>query len=195
MFLETPIYSEKIFLRSLRPTDVTPTYLGWLSDPEINAYLEVRFSPPKSINELASFVSDANASSDTLMLGIFLRSNGLHIGNIKLGPIDWNHNVGELGFLIGYKEQFRKGYASEAISLLTTYAFEKLSLVKLTSGCYAENEGSRRALLNSGYIQEGRRISQWVLDGKRQDGILMGQTSPSITLLESLKAFDVRKAY
>lgn len=179
MQLEMPIYSEHIVLRTLQSDDATPVYLGWLSDPAINAYLETRFSPPKLVSDLAAVIADANTSLHTLMLGIFLQENGRHIGNIKLGPIDWNHKVGDMGFLIGDKEQWGKGYASKAIALLSDYAFEQLGLAKLTAGCYAENEGSRRALLKAGFVEEGRRLSQWVVAGCRQDGVLMGRVNPS----------------
>ena len=181
MKLDTPIHSDYIALRTLQSDDATTVYLDWLFDPEINAYLEIRFSPPQSVGDLAAFIAEVNDSSHTLMLGIFLQQNNRHIGNIKLGPIDWNHKVGDMGFLIGDKEQWGKGYASKAISLLADYAFFHLGLAKLTAGCYADNEGSRLALLKAGFMEEGRRIFQYHTSGGRQDGILLGRLNPSLT--------------
>ena len=180
MQLEIPIYCESIFMRSLQSEDATLVYLGWLSDPAINSHLEVRFSPPQSISDLASFIADANRSSHTLLLGIFLNEDGRHIGTIKLGSVNWHHKTGEFGFLIGDRFQWGKGYASKAISLLAEYAFAQLGLAKLTAGCYANNYGSRRALLKAGFMEEGRRISQWLVVGHRQDGVLMGRLNPNI---------------
>ena len=182
MQLETPLHSEHIFLRTLQPCDATLAYLGWLSDPQINAQLEVRFSPPQSTADLESFIASINASSHTLMLGIFLKEDDRHIGNIKLGPIDWHHQVGDVGFLIGDMSQWGKGLASTAIALLANYAFTHLKLAKLTAGCYAENDGSRRALQKAGFMEEGRRISQWLVAGRRQDGILLGRTNPATSV-------------
>ena len=178
MKLDTPLYDEHIALRTLQSVDATTVYLDWLSNPVINAYLEIRFSPPQSVSELAVLIAEVNASSHTLMCGIFLRKNDRHIGNIKLGPIDWNHKVGDIGFLIGDQEQWGKGYASKAILLLADYAFFHLALAKLTAGCYAENEGSRLALLKASFVEEGRRISQYHTAVGRQDGILLGRTHP-----------------
>jgi len=174
------IYSEHIVLRTLQTKDVTPSYLSWLSDKAINTYLEVRFSQMLTDSDLVQFIEDANANLDMVLLGIFLREGNFHIGNIKLGPINWNHKVGEISFLLGDKSQWGKGYASEAIALLTDYAFKELNLAKLTAGCYSENEGSRRALLKANYVEEGRRISQWLVGNSRQDGILMGRVNPNI---------------
>ncbi len=180
MRLDTPIHSEQLSLRTLRATDASPDYLGWLSDPAINAYLEVRFNPPRSVSELATYIADTNASSHTLLLGIFLSDSERHIGNIKIGPIDWNHQVGDLGFLIGDRAHWGKGYASEAIALLSDYAFAHLGLVKLTAGCYADNQGSRRALQKAGFVEEGRLRSRLWLSGSRQDCVLLGREIESL---------------
>ena len=188
MQLDRPICSESIYLRNLQSGDATLGYLGWLSDPAIIVHLEVRFSPPQAVRDLATFIADVNSSPHTLMLGIFLLEDGRHIGNIKLGPVDWHHKTGDMGFLIGDKEQWGKGYASKAISLLADYAFAYLGLAKLTAGCYVENEGSRRALIKAGFMQEGRRISQWLVADRRQDGILLGRVSPNVAADHQLPA-------
>lgn len=182
MELHSPLIGVDIFLRSLSPSDANTKYLGWLSDPLINKHLEVRFAPPQATRDLASFIVEANASVHTLMLGIFLRQNELHIGNIKLGPIDWNHQVGDIGFLIGDKDYWGKGYASNAIAMLVDYAFINMGIAKVTAGCYEENEGSRCALLKAGFLEEGRRYSQYLFEGKRQDGILLGRRNPSMVV-------------
>ena len=182
MQLETPLHSRHIFLRTMQPSDASSVYLGWLSDPQINAHLEVRFSPPQSTVDLESFIASINASLHTLMLGIFLKEDYQHVGNIKLGPIDWHHQVGDVGFLIGDKDHWGRGLASTAIALLASYAFTHLKLAKLTAGCYAENEGSRRALQKAGFMEEGRRISQWFVAGRRQDGILFGRVNPATSM-------------
>lgn len=182
MKLQTPLHGGNIVLRTMCPEDASLVYLGWLKNPEINAYLEVRFSIPQSTSDLKSFIAKINESSDSIFLGIFLKENGRHIGNIKLGPIDWHHQVGDVGFLIGDKEQWGKGLASMAISMLTNYAFTNLNLAKLTAGCYSGNEGSRRALQKAGFLEEGRLVSQWLVRGFRQDGLIFGCINPNISL-------------
>ena len=176
----SPLIGKNILLRTLASPDATQYYLSWLSDPEINKYLEMRFSPPKKVENLADYISFINNSTDSILLGIFLRVSDRHIGNIKLGPIDNNHRVGEIGFLIGDRLQWGKGYASEAILLLTEYAFGQLGLAKLTAGCYIENKGSLRALQKAGFKEEGRMLSQWESGSIRQDGLIMGIVNPEL---------------
>jgi ribosomal-protein-alanine N-acetyltransferase len=180
MKLESLIVGEHLILRNLSAEDATPRYLSWLSDHEVTRHLEIRFSPPRTIDDLAQFIVACNASDDTLMLGMFLRHDVRHIGNIKLGPINWQHGTAEIGLLIGQRDEWGKGHASAAIELISSHAFTGLGLAKLTAGCYAGNEGSRRAFLNAGFDEEGRRVSQWVADGQRRDGIMLGKVNPAL---------------
>jgi len=174
MLLEFPITSKNLILKNLINNDVNEIYLRWLFTPEINQHMEVRFTAPSSLIELSRFVEGLNSSSDNLLLGIFLRHDMRHIGNIKIGPISRHHKSAEIGIMIGDKNEWGKGYASEAIVAVKEYAFKNLSLIKLTAGCYAENIGSLRAFIKAGFVEEGRKISQYVVDGKRQDGLILG---------------------
>lgn len=121
-----------------------------------------------------------NESQDSLMAGIFLNSNLHHIGNIKIGSINKNHATADIGYLLGERSAWGKGYASQAIKLMTLYAFSDLSLIKLTAGCCQGNEGSRKALLNAGFFQEGLLSSQLVVDGRRRDVYQMGILNPTL---------------
>jgi RimJ/RimL family protein N-acetyltransferase len=78
-----------------------------------------------------------------------------HIGNIKIGPINLNHQIAPIGILIGDKNEWGNGYASEAIQIVTQFGFDKLNLMKIYAGCYESNIGSKRAFEKSGYEVEG----------------------------------------
>ena len=43
--------------------------------------------------------------------------DGRHIGNIKIGPVHSYHRRARIGLLIGEKEFWNRGYATEAIKL------------------------------------------------------------------------------
>lgn len=185
MKLESPLVGERLLLRTLSTEDATPRYLSWLSDADVIRHLEIRFSTPGTVDDLARFIASVNDSDDTLMLGMFLRTDGRHIGNIKLGPINRHHGTGDIGLLIGERGEWGKGYARAAIELLADYAFAQLGVVKLMAGCYSDNEGSRRAFLNAGFAEEGRCAAQYLADGKRQDGVLLGKVNPAVERISS----------
>jgi [ribosomal protein S5]-alanine N-acetyltransferase len=181
MLLSKPLPGNKLTLKSLGAAHATTRYLSWMHDARVTAYLESRFSPPQSTADLERFIADTNASTHSLLLGIF-DGGDQHVGNIKLGPIDRHHRVGDIGILIGEPSSWGKGYASEAIALMSAHAFSALSLAKLTAGCYDVNEGSTRAFLRAGFVVEGRRRLQWQVGEGRMDGILLGRVNPALMI-------------
>jgi ribosomal-protein-alanine N-acetyltransferase len=165
----TQLISERLLFRPLTELDVTDRYVGWLNDPEINRYLEIRFSN-HTLDTCRAFVAEMNADINSHLLGIFDRENGLHVGNIKVGFIKHHYQSGELSLLLGEKTCWGKGFATEAISSITSWAFNELSLVRLEAGCCDENLGSLRAFLKAGYTVEGYFRKNTVIDNRRIGG-------------------------
>jgi RimJ/RimL family protein N-acetyltransferase len=103
------------------------------------------------------------------MFGMFLNDSHEHIGNIKIGNIDTFHRRAEVGLVIGNRGMWGKGYAAEAIALVTKYGFEELNLNKLTAGMYAENMGSYKAFLKCGWRHVGTLKEHCFSHGKYSD--------------------------
>lgn len=158
----------------LAPAHVSDAYVSWLNTPEVNRYLESRFGE-HSLESTRAYVAAMLDSPHYLFLGIRLRASGRHVGNIKLGPVDRQHGTADVGILIGDPSAWGKGVATSAISQACTIARDCLRLRKLTAGCYASNIGSSRAFEKAGFAIEGTRPQQFLLDGRPEDGILMGR--------------------
>ena len=62
---------------------------------------------------------------NTLFLGIFLKKNKKHIGNIKFESTDRNKNFFWLGILIGDKSQRGKGIGQEVVNKSTEWMFSQ----------------------------------------------------------------------
>ena len=182
MKLHQPIIGRTLELRQLDQKYANSSYLSWLHDPEVNRYLEVRFTPPKTVECLSKHIETAKQSQNELLLGIFLSRNQLHIGNIKLGPVNWIHDTAEIGLIIGDKAQWGKGHATTAIRMLSNYAFETLNLYKLMAGCYSLNVGSIRSFIKAGFVQEGLRIDRWQSGGARCNEVLLSRLKDSGSL-------------
>ena len=163
----------RISLRALTGSDVTQRYLGWLNDPAVNRFLETRHQQ-QSVNAIEAFVEAKNASADEWLFGIFVDQPDPHIGNVKLGPVRARHRLGEVSLFAGDRLVWGKGYATEAIALVTAYGFEQLGLNKLTASMYAENEGSVRAFERAGWQREARLKDHYIHDGAPMDLIVVG---------------------
>lgn len=171
------IEGKGIYLREVRLSDVNENYYKWLNDPEVNRYLETKYIP-QSFENIKQYVEKMNTKADEIFLAICLKEGDLHIGNIKLGLINWIHRYGEVSLIIGEKTYWRKGYASEAIQCLTDFAFKTLGLHKLISSFYDCNKGSIRAFEKAGYVVEGVLKGFYYFDRHFIDRVICGIVSP-----------------
>ena len=164
---------DKIYLREIRASDINVNYYIWMNDPIVTQFLESRFYP-NSIESLQEYVKQISNNPCEILLGLFRKIDNKHVGNIKIGNINWIHRVGDMGILIGEKECWGKGYATEAIKIMVDYAFNVLNLHKIIAGCYSPNQGSIKAFQKSGFEIEGTQKKHFFYKGKYIDAILLG---------------------
>jgi RimJ/RimL family protein N-acetyltransferase len=163
----------RLLLRALTLADAGEAYVRWMNDPRVTANLEARFHPQDAAS-VRAYVASFDGDTRNFPFAMVVKANGRHIGNIKLGNIDWNHLSGDIGLVIGETDCWGQGYATEAISVLTRWGFGTLGLAKIIAGFYAANGGSIAAFRKAGYVEEGRLKDQYVVPGGRTDGVLMG---------------------
>lgn len=167
---------ERIYLREVRPEDANENYYRWMNDPEIIGALESRFYP-NSLEGIKNYVNAQLGNTESVLFAIVLKEDDRHIGNIKLGPINWIHRLADIGLMIGEKDCWGKGFATDAIELVTGYAFKTLNLHKVTASCYGSNVGSEKAFLKVGFEKEGVRKSHSFSNGIYEDLILLGKVA------------------
>ena len=168
------LIGEKIYLRPLTAVDATEEYVGWLNDPAVNQYLEVRFLK-HDMDNVRKYIAQVNQDPDSVQFGMIRKDAGRHIGNIKLGPINRIHMIGEIGLMIGDKSSWGQGIATEAIKLITEYGFKVLKLHKITAGAYEPNRGSVKAFLKAGFSEEGLQKRHYRFGDTYVDGIKLGK--------------------
>ena len=174
---------EKIYLREMRPSDVSETsnYYRWLNDPEVTRNYRPYGIFPLSVEKLLESVTNAIKNPDIVTLAIMLPVDGeepVHIGAIQLGPINWLNRFAEIGYSVD-RPYWGKGYGTEAVKLMRDYAFNILDLHKLTAGAYAVNKGSIRILEKAGFTIEGTHTNQFLLDSVYTDAVLLGMINPN----------------
>lgn len=160
----------RLILKPLSENFISYEYLTWMNDSEVLKYTESRWNS-YSNNDLKLFIKKINNSNKDYLFGIYILESNKHIGNIKIGNINFKHEFAELGIIIGEKEEWGKGYATEAISLAISYAFCELKLYKIFAGAYSNNIGSIRALKKVGFQECGRYFQHCKLDKERVDTI------------------------
>jgi [ribosomal protein S5]-alanine N-acetyltransferase len=91
------------------------------------------------------------------------------VGEIEFFPIT-HYLVGfELSYLIFGQEHAGKGYATEAVRLLTEYLFARLRINRLQLNIHPANEASRKVATKTGYTLEGVMRGAWFHRGTYHD--------------------------
>ncbi len=156
----------RIRLQPPRPDDF-PTYLRWFADRVVTRYLVQRHPP--SLRQEEAWYERMAESRDDVVWAIVLSSSGVPIGATGLHRIDWRNRHAFNGILLGEREEWGKGYATEAIRLQTAYAFQELNLEKVLTEVYAPNAASRRTMERAGFQACGVRRRNVFLDGEWHD--------------------------
>lgn len=145
---EIKIEGQRIYLKTLKEINATEEYCSWINDKSVNKYLDTKST---TVKELREYIKIRSNDPNCLFLGIFLKNNNIHIGNIKLEPIDFKKKTGTLGILIGVRNFWNKGFGTEALNFLINYAFNSLNLERISLGVYKDNISAIKAYEKSGF--------------------------------------------
>lgn len=128
--------SERLVFEPLCSKHLSQSYVDWMNDKEVNKYLES--GGDYTIEKLEEFLLQQE-KKQILFWAIKVKQTNLHIGNIKIDPINVSKNSGEYGILMGEKEEWGKGYAKEASKTIIAFCFQELNLSAITLGVIESN--------------------------------------------------------
>ena len=136
-----------IVLRPIKKSDITERYLSWFSDKTVNKFLEIN---NLTKNEVLNYIKTGVNNKSYFMFAVCIEDTGLHIGNIKIGPIKHKYYVTDLVTVIGDKDYWGKGIASNAIKKAIEIAFDTFGLRKVSASIDSLNVGSLKSYTNAG---------------------------------------------
>jgi RimJ/RimL family protein N-acetyltransferase len=165
----------QVALRDLRYEDVTERYLSWFRDGTVTQFLSARNLQREDV---LSYIEEGIVSGSYHMLALCEAENGLHIGNVKIGPIDRANSTSDVVTIIGDRRFWGKGLATEAIALATKLAFTRFGIRKVCGSIIGNNVGSVKSYTRGGWHIECVRPRQYMIDGSLQDEIFVGCFNP-----------------
>lgn len=161
-------------LAPITDADITDKYLGWLNDPEVNRYLEVRFTPQTRETALA-YVRSFYRDEEKYMWTIRPNGRPEPVGSITLAFFNRTHQTAEIGLMIGNRDYWGRGASTEALGLICEFAFERIGLRRLVAGSYAPNRGMNFTFKQLGFRIEGRLVQAFFLEPDSYvDGVRWG---------------------
>jgi [ribosomal protein S5]-alanine N-acetyltransferase len=167
--------SQRLVYRPVSLAHLGEEYVSWLNDPEVIRYMEAGGN--QTLEMLEAFLREVE-KKDILFWGIHLKSDGKHIGNIKIDPVNEKHGLGEYGIMMGDRKEWSKGYAREATVAIINYCFKEVGLRKITLGVVANNKAAHHLYESIGFIEEGRYKDHVFCEGVLCDVIRMAIFNP-----------------
>ena len=164
----------EIRLKELTILDVNKTYQKWMNNTEIFKFSKQSYKK-HSLKQIKEFALDKKKSKNEFLYKILVYENkkNKHIGNIKLGPIDYLNKTSEISYFIGEKQYWGMGIGTLAIKNLIKVA-KKKGLKKLIAGCVQQNKSSQRVLKKNKFKIEGRLKSQYIINKSRTTNLIYG---------------------
>jgi len=167
---------ERVELRDFSPAHLDdPRYAGWLADPEVvKTIYRLEYLLPCPPEEIRDYASRLMRSRNDGFFAIHWREDGRFVGTLRIGHIDWRAGLGDIGILVGDRDFWGRGIATEAVALACDHSFRYLSLRKLTGGTPATNTAMCRCFERLGFRREGTLRRQLLLGGEFVDHALYG---------------------
>lgn len=160
------IRGRRLTLRPVLEEDFGERYLRWLNDPEVNEHSQRRVAPMGE-GAMRAYPRHYDENPDKGVVLAVVAEGAGHIGNISLVDVESVNRCANLAILIGEKEQWGKGYAAEAIHLLTRHAFREMNLHKLVAATV--NPAFAACVERLGWKREGVQRERVWRDGGWHD--------------------------
>ena len=150
----------------------------WTHDADFMRLMELKpvrpLSPAMVKKQYEAIEKEMDENKNLFYFTIRTREDDRFIGNALVEWVDWANGNGFIRLGIGAVEDRRKGYGSQALSMLLRYAFGELNLYRVTAVVPAYNEGAICLFQKFGFMEEVRRRKAIHRDGEFWDLVSFG---------------------
>jgi len=163
--------SEQVILRPLSIEDVSDRYVGWLNDPEINQFFEIRHGLPICKEEVIEFVANCE-QIHRHHWGVFV--NEEHVGNISCSAYNHHYNWVDISILIGESKYRGVGLGRIALAGAVDYLFSVSQFHRIQAGVNSNNIASANLFASTGFRKEAIFKESVLFNGTYLDGMKFG---------------------
>ena len=170
------IKTEHFVLRPFKKGD-EDTLQKNINDKDITKTLSV-VPYPYTMKHAKEWITHATSKLEKEVIFAIDFGEGVE-GVISLKDIDTTHKRAEFGYWLA-KKRWGKGYMTEALNALVTFAFSDLKLVKVYAYTFLNNPASSRVLEKAGFEKEAVLKKHLSDHGKQIDVNMYGLVNPKI---------------
>jgi [ribosomal protein S5]-alanine N-acetyltransferase len=166
------IQGELVFLRPIERADAQLLH-RWRSDAEVAEMASI--AGPKSLAQIERRAERLAQNTEVEDYGfiICLLADERPIGEASLFELDRRNGSAELGIFIGEREEWGKGYGTDAVNALVDFGFGSLRLERIWLEVWTENDRARRSYEKAGFVHEGTLRHDRYEGGRYTDGDVM----------------------
>ena len=155
LFKRVPeLEGERVFLRRLRVADASDMY-DYARRESVTRYLLWSPHPdPDYTRRYLSYVQGRYRDGEFYDWAIIDKVSGKMIGTCGFPLISEANRSAEVGYVLN-PDFWGKGYATEVLLLLLSFAFKTMRLHRIEARCFDEHVASRRVMEKCGMRYEG----------------------------------------
>lgn len=148
----------------------------WSRDSEYTRLLDSGTAHMFSVKSAEKWIEEnlEPQNNQNIFFAIRTLADDRLIGGIGLDGIDWVNGNSYVGIGIGDRQDWGKGYGTDAMRILLRYAFTELNLHRVSLTVFEYNPRGIRSYQKAGFVEEGRTRGQLHREGRRWDIIYMG---------------------
>jgi RimJ/RimL family protein N-acetyltransferase len=175
--LEDDIFRGKLVrLCAEDPKIIAQHFSRWSLDTEFQRLEDSYPTRALSAKAIQDWLEKEQTKENNLFFSIRTLKEDRLVGEIGLDGIQYNHGDAFLGIGLGDREDWGKGYGSDAMRLILRYAFHELNLYRVSLNVFEYNPRAIHAYEKLGFVHEGRVRQFLNREGKRWDLLYMGIT-------------------
>jgi len=167
------IEAERVSLRHLEQSD-TDSLFEIFSDREALRFWGFPpFNERAEAAKLLGEIHDYFRQKTLFQWGIALNADDQIIGTSTLFQFDEKSRRAEIGYILS-RRHWGKGLATEALTALLDFAFEKMNLHRIEADIEPRNAASVKIVERLGFVREGYLRERWIVGDEIQDSLFYG---------------------
>lgn len=164
--------------KTVRLTAVEKEDLGtvgrWYEDAGFARLFDAIPAAPKSAAQLAEWLDGVQKDKSGFLFAIRPVDEDTLLGYVELDGILWSNGNAWIGLGLGQRDNWGKGYGTEALQLTLAFAFDELNLHRVQLSVFAYNKRAIALYEKLGFVREGVYREHIRRDGQFYDMFLYG---------------------
>lgn len=184
--------TERLFLTRMDLRFLEQKYIQ-RTNKEVMRYIDRPM--PEVIDEVREKIEEGIRSMDAgkaLLWAIVRKEDQEYLGDVGYWRLDEDHAFGEIGYSL-HPQHWRKGYMSEAFTLILPFAFQKMGLHRVEANVNVDNVASSTLLVRAGFQKEAHFRENYYYNGQFLDSHIYGLLEKD--LIRKSKVGSTKSAY